>query len=137
MNDQYKASRNTRAQDPHIKLDKASFMMNSGNTVKIEAEVFNLSSPVLWSSDNNAVATVDDNGNVTAHGHGDAMITASSGAACVSCRVSVDYEGQNPVLPPSWGLYICDPEPYTIDGRMYVFGSKDRPMSAETDGTGG
>ena len=137
MNDQYKASRNTRAQDPHIKLDKANFMMNSGNIVKIEAEVFNLSSPVLWSSDNHAVATVDDNGNVTAHGHGDAMITASSGANCVSCRVSVDYEGQNPVLPPSWGLYICDPEPYTIDGRMYVFGSKDRPMSAETDGTGG
>ena len=62
MNDQYKTSRNTRAQDPHIKLDKANFMMNSGNIVKIEAEVFNLSSPVLGSSDNHAVAAETDFG---------------------------------------------------------------------------
>jgi len=51
--------------------------------------------------------------------------------------VSVDYEGQNPILPPSWGLYVCDPEPYVIDDRMYIFGSKDCPMAVESNGVRG
>ena len=121
---------------PCIKLDKANFMTDSGESVQIVAKASDLCEPIRWVSDNEAVATVDQTGAVTAHTHGDAIITASSGQARATCRVSVDYEGQNPILPPSWGLYICDPEPYVIDGRMYIFGSKDRPMAVEPDGSG-
>ncbi len=122
---------------PRLKLDKAHFMTNTGNVVKLEVEAFNLSQPIKWISDNESVATVDQYGSVTAHTQGDATITVKSGTVSASCHVSVDYEGQNPILPPTWGLYICDPEPYVIDGRMYIFGSKDRPMATETNGNGG
>lgn len=118
-----------------IKLDKANFMTNSGKTVNIGVKSSPVGETIKWSSDNEAVATVDQKGNVTAHAHGDAIITATAGNASAKCRVSVDYEGQNPYLPPTWGLYICDPDPCVIDGRMYVFGSKDRPMSTEPNGT--
>ena len=124
-------------QTPHIKLDRANFMTNSGKTVSIGVKTFHVNGTIKWASDNEKVATVDQNGNVTAHTHGDAIITASIGNVRAKCRVSVDYEGQNPYLPPTWGLYICDPEPCVIDGRMYIFGSKDRPMSIEPDGTYG
>ena len=122
---------------PTIKLDKAQFMTNSGKTVPVTAVLSHTDAPVVWTSDNEAVVTVDQNGNVTAHAQGDAFITAKAGDLTATCRVSVDYEGQNPILPPSWGLYICDPEPCTIDGRMYIFGSTDHPMGRETDGSYG
>lgn len=131
------ASETAEDHTPHIKPDKVNFMLSSGKTVQIGVECFYLSEPILWSSDNEAVATVDENGNVTGHARGDAIITATSGTISVFCRASVAYEGQNPILPPSWGLYICDPEPYVIDGRMYIFGSKDRPMKLEPDGSKG
>ena len=122
---------------PRLKLDRAHFMASSGSTVRIGVESENLSAPIEWTSDNEAVATVDSEGRVTALSHGDAVITAVSDSALAFCLVSVDYEGQNPILPPTWGLYICDPEPYVIDGRMYIFGSKDRPMAIESDGSRG
>ncbi len=132
-----KTSRTDGETIPYLKLDKVNFMTDHGETVPIVAEAFGLREPIVWRSDNEAVAVVDGAGNVTALSRGDAIITAVSGEIGASCRVSVDYEGQNPILPPSWGLYICDPEPYVIDGRMYIFGSKDRPMSAEPNGTAG
>lgn len=122
---------------PWIRLNKANFMMNSGAIVNIGIQTFNVSEPIQWRSDNEEIAMVDQNGNVSAYSHGDAIITATDGNVSATCRVSVDYEGQNPCLPPSWGLYICDPEPYVIDGRMYIFGSKDRPMAVEADGSDG
>lgn len=125
------------SEEPSIKLDKVNFMTNSGKTVNIAARVSDKNSRILWSSDNEKVASVDQRGNVRAHSRGEAMITASVGGAIAKCRVSVDYEGQNPYLPPSWGLYICDPEPFVMDGKLYVFGSKDRPMSTEPNGSRG
>jgi len=123
-------------QKPYLKLNMANCMTDSGKKLQIGVEAYGLDEPIEWRSDNERVATVDGNGLVTAHSHGDAMITVLSGQSRAVCRVSVDYEGQNPILPPTWGLYICDPEPYVIDGRMYIFGSKDRPMASETDGSG-
>ena len=36
------------------------------------------------------------------------------------------YNGKNPILPPSWQLYLADVEPHCFDGRMYLYGSCDR-----------
>lgn len=118
-----------------IKLDKVAFMTNRGKSVKINAQLINAVGKIKWSSDNKSVATVNGSGRVKAKSAGDAIITAMCDTLMATCRVSVDFEGQNPPLPPSWGLYICDPEPYVIDGRMYIYGSRDCPMSIESDGS--
>lgn len=47
---------------------------------------------VTWVSDNNAIATVDNQGNVTAVAPGDAVITATVGNAKASCTVHVTSE---------------------------------------------
>ena len=54
---------------PRIKLDKANFMTDSGKSVQIVAKASDLCEPIRWVSDNEAVATVDQTGVVTAHTH--------------------------------------------------------------------
>ena len=125
---------------PQIKLDKAAFMTNSGNTTKINVTANENVDLITFSSDNNNVATVDDNGNVTAVGKGDAVITVTAvnnetNDKCEKiCRVSVDYNGQNPIIPPSWELYVADSEVYEFDGVAYMYGSRDYPNGYDDNG---
>jgi len=115
-----------------FRLDKAAFMTEIGEKTQIAA--FNAQS-VRWQSHNTDVAVVDANGVVTAVADGDAVITAESQSGeTVRCLVSVGYHGQNPILPPTWGLYIADGEPHAFHGRMYIYGSRDNPFG--NDGTG-
>ena len=44
---------------------------------------------IIWTSDNEDVAVVDENGTVTAVGEGEATITATCGDASATCRVTV------------------------------------------------
>ena len=62
---------------------------------------------VTWSSDNEAVATVDQNGNVTAVAAGNTTITATAGGQSASCAVTVNDE----VVPPQPG----NPTAYTVE----------------------
>ncbi|MBO5929447.1 MAG: Ig-like domain-containing protein [Clostridia bacterium] len=48
---------------------------------------------ITWNSDNTAVATVDNNGKVTAIGDGTATITVSNGTFSQQCAVTVDAYG--------------------------------------------
>lgn len=111
---------------PKWKLDRAACMIDSGDKLKLTAKG-DAPRQIVWSSDNTAVATVNSKGVVKAHSHGDAVITAlcKQTGESAACIVSVDYEGQNPILPPTWGLYIADGEPHVFNGRMYLYGSKD------------
>jgi uncharacterized protein YjdB len=54
---------------------------------------------VIWESSNNAVASVDDTGLVTANGPGDAQITATTrdGGKTADCAVTVSADGRNNV----------------------------------------
>jgi len=125
---------------PQIKLDKAAFMTNSGNTTKINVTADDNADLITFSSNNNNVATVDDNGNVTAVGHGDAIITVTAVNNDTNdkseeiCRVSVDYTGQNPIIPPAWGLFMADGEVYEFDGAAYMYGSRDYPNGYDENG---
>ena len=49
----------------------------------------NSTADIVWSSSNPAVATVDQNGNVTQEGPGTATITAATGNKSASCQVDV------------------------------------------------
>ena len=83
-----------------ISLNKSSMVLftedfNSENTTEKLSVNFNPEDTtddktVTWSSSNPAVATVDQDGNVTAVATGDAVITAKVGDKTVSCNVAVN-----------------------------------------------
>lgn len=115
-----------------FRLDKAAFMTEIGKTTQL--------SPVnrtvfRWSSRNESIASVSPTGLVTAVGEGDTVILAEAeGGDVAECIVSVGYHGQNPILPPTWGLFIADGEPHVFDGRMYIYGSRDNAFGFDLQG---
>lgn len=71
---------------PTVSLDKTSLTVELGETEKIVATA---NGPVTWTSDNTAVASVDNDGTVHGVSVGDATITASNGEATATCEVHV------------------------------------------------
>ncbi len=73
-----------------------------GQSIQLEAMVYDIDgeaipgAPVTWTSSDPAVATVDDTGLVTAVFNGTTQITATSGEARESSRISVDISGTGP-----------------------------------------
>lgn len=73
-------------------LDKKSLSLARGTSETLKATVLPSDATdktVKWSSDKSSVATVDQNGQVTAVSSGDATITASVGSVSATCAVSV------------------------------------------------
>lgn len=127
-----------------VQLDQTELRLNPGNTVQLSAEAIARDSAtgeagsVIYTSSDENIVTVDENGLVTAVGEGYALITANvenGYRAC--CGVSVTpetlyvYENDgNPYLP-IWE-HIPDGEPYVFEDpdnpgsyRVYVYGSHD------------
>lgn len=75
-----------------ISLNKNETTIARGATEQLTATVVpeGTGSTVAWSSDNEEVATVDQNGLVTAVGKGTANITATAGGQSASCKVTVN-----------------------------------------------
>lgn len=87
-----------RATDLTVKLNATSASMYVGDTLGLTAKVVPTSyqNKVTWSTSNAAVATVDENGGVTALSKGEAVITATSVdknesgvSATASCEIAV------------------------------------------------
>lgn len=78
-----------------IALNKASVELRKNETIQLEATILpsNASNKeVIWSVDDSAVATVDNNGKVTAKGAGEATVTATSAAdntLKATCKINV------------------------------------------------
>ncbi len=75
-----------------VLLDKEAVVLEMGDTDILTATVLpdNASDKtVTWSSSNPAVATVDDQGKITALDLGEAIITATCGGKSASCTVTV------------------------------------------------
>jgi murein DD-endopeptidase MepM/ murein hydrolase activator NlpD len=62
-----------------------------GSSLQLTASPFpiNNTDTMVWSTNNSGVATVDQNGRVTARGYGSARITVTAGSKSDSCLVSV------------------------------------------------
>ena len=77
-----------------IKLDKEEIHMSPGQTVQITASVQpeEAAGSVSWSSSQAGVASVDQEGKVTAKALGETVITASAGNKSASCLVKVESE---------------------------------------------
>ncbi len=76
-----------------VTLDKTTLDLERGDKVKLTATVIPENADgdktVTWTSNNQNVATVDSQGNVTAVGKGNAVITATAGGKSATCNVTV------------------------------------------------
>ena len=116
-------------------LDRAATMVDERNCFSLHVRG-SMPDGLVWTSSNGRVAQVDGRGEVLALAKGDTWILAADPktGAKDSCLVTVGYEAQNPILPPTWELYIADGEPHVFDGRMYIFGSRDNYDGLGEDG---
>ena len=110
-----------------VTLDKTTLALVNGNsgTLTATVEPSEASQSVTWASSNTAVATVDENGTVTAVGAGEATITATAAVAAeggekpsASCTVTVMEPTYTVTLNPNEGT-IADGK--TVTG--YVRGT--------------
>lgn len=81
-----------------INLDQTAATIAVNETLQLTATV-TPTSPVTWSSSNPDVATVDENGLVTAVSKGTATITASAGGLSATCEIMVDNSRTVTVTP--------------------------------------
>lgn len=75
-----------------LKLNTASLQLRPGTAVTMTAETQPADAyagSAVWRSDNEAVATVDSSGNITAQSEGVAVITATAGTVSSRCVVTV------------------------------------------------
>ena len=83
----------TYADVTSVTLDKETLDLTKGETAALKATVLpaTANQTVTWSSSNEGVATVNDSGEVTAVGVGEATITATAGDKEATCTVTVSY----------------------------------------------
>ena len=67
-----------------------SMTIKKGNTAKVNATVTGTTSSITWTSSNDKVATVDQNGVVTGEGVGTAVIIAEVEGKTATCNVTVE-----------------------------------------------
>lgn len=82
------------ADDPSIKLKlgEGSIALPCGKTHTIKASLVGIKAKIAWKSSNNEIATVDNNGKVTAKKAGSVTITASAVGKKASCAVQVLFK---------------------------------------------
>lgn len=75
-----------------LDLNQTTLDLEAGETFQLKAEILPVNTTdktIIWTSDNEEVATVDNSGNVSAIGTGNAAITATCGEISAVCNVSV------------------------------------------------
>lgn len=90
-----------------ITLSQTTLQLNIGNTVRLTATVLPENATdksLVWSSSEQDIVTVDNEGNVTAVAEGNAVITARNGEVSATCEVSVVSDR----LPAIGDFYYSD-----------------------------
>lgn len=77
---------------PMLSIDKTTITLNELNQQETITPDTSYGGELVWSSSNENVATVDENGIVTAVGNGNCTITLIAGGAKATCEVTVAYE---------------------------------------------
>ena len=92
-----------------ITISPESAYMTVGEVKRISALAHSVNETITWSSSNPSVATVDTNGNVTAHSAGDVFITATGtyAGSSATCGITVVAKGVDSVTLPYRTLYLA------------------------------
>jgi uncharacterized protein YjdB len=116
-----------------VTLNKTSLEMIAGSaetgTVTLTATVapeYATDKTVFWLTSNEKVATVDDNGKVTAVGSGEAKITATAGGKYTSCTVKVTVLVAGITLDKTELDMTTDDEPVTLTAKVTPDGATDK-----------
>ncbi|MDR2774284.1 MAG: Ig-like domain-containing protein [Tannerella sp.] len=96
-----------------IMLDKTEVTLTEGGTVRINATITPVDATnqtVIWTSQDQAIATVDENGNVTAVSFGTTIITAQADGKSAPCIVTVNKQEGTPInFPdPNFEKFLMD-----------------------------
>lgn len=97
---------------PSVTLNKTNLSMYPNKVVQLTAETSGVADEIQWSSNNEACATVDNTGKVTAIAPGNATVTCTYGTATAQCYITVkDATG---VITS--GSYTIDEDAGTLTG---------------------
>ena len=111
-----------------VSLNKSSLNLTEGETATLTATVKPdnaTDKSVTWSSSDTSVATVDENGNVTAVIEGFATITATAGEKSASCPVTVtapELQAVDLGLSVKWGSFNLGAKRPEDCGEYYAWG---------------
>ena len=119
-----------------VTLNKTSLEMIAGSaetgTATLTATVapeYASDNTVFWLTSNEKVATVDDNGKVTAVGSGEAKITATAGGKYASCTVKVTVLVTGITLDKTELDMTIDDEPVTLTAKVTPEGATDKTVT--------
>ena len=103
-----------------ITISPEEAYMTVGEVKRISALAHSVNETITWSSDNPSVATVDANGNVTAHSAGDVTITATGtyGGSSATCGITVVAKGVESVTLPYRTLYLAKGKSLNVPVRI-------------------
>lgn len=112
-----------------LQLDKTSMTLAKGESEKLTATTVpaEAEASISWTSSNTDVATVDQQGNVTAVGKGTADIIVKAGEMTANCRVTVNV--------PLEGISISGDTDTIKKGQTLQLYVEYEPEDADTDGT--
>ena len=104
-------------------------------TVKNEKDNSVSDRPVQWTSSNENVVTVDENGKLTAHNIGDATVTAKSGNKSDTCIVYVDYPLGNATVELGSVTYSPLVQSYEPEIKVYYISTEKDILGRTTTET--
>lgn len=131
-----------------ISLDRTSMTLAKGTTGQLTAAVepADAAASIQWSSSNAQVASVDENGLVTANAAGEAVITAKAGDKSASCSVRVtnpltgitivSEDGRDTLNKGQTLQLSVQYEPADAEGDKTAAWTSSDPSVAEIDGNG-
>ena len=127
-----------------VTLNKITLALEKGETFTLEASVdpTNSTDKVVWSSSKTTVATVDENGKVTAVASGEATITATAGKATATCIVKVTNPVKKVTLDKDSLFLLVDGtakltatvDPADADEKTVTWESDDETVATVEDG---
>ena len=135
-----------------VSLDKTEIVLVEGSSEKLTATVEPTNATnknVTWSSDHEAIATVDQNGTVTARRGGQAIITVTTedGAKTATCKVTVNAPQTVPVTgvtldkaeltleKGSTGTLKATVEPQNATNNTVTWSSSNEEVATVANGT--
>ena len=117
-----------------VTLNKITLALEKGETFTLEASVdpTNSTDKVVWSSSKTTVATVDENGKVTAVASGEAIITATAGKATATCKVTVTTPVEEVTLSQD-SLFLKVDETATLTATVKPADADEKTVTWESD----